>query len=341
MKLYHFSLIFIIIAGCFLVIINIKTRTFEYASREKEYLEEGLKRALDEATYYMLEEEMSGLEINKSRGADMILEGLYLGLDIKNPEQKEQLKMHIPIISVTSNDGFYVYFTSEYQGANKKTYYKKQWSEKHPFYYEDQDFIYRFTLTDLITIYDKNGILGLANSQKFVLINVNDFIYLDKFEMFRRKRPNSFLLSPQEFKQVKADVITSTMEQVLSTYCNRYNEIAKKMGISYDFHFPLYTSELSKAIETPSLFVLIQGYPLSFSKDVVFNRFLVGSSQIVKRQLYIIEETHPHPIYHKKECQTLLLTSGNKGKKACYSVREAVGEGAYPCQVCIETAAYN
>ena len=164
MKLHHYSLIFAIVSGCFLVFVKLETMNYKYAVQEKQYLEEVVTNAIDDAMVYFPEEEASSpLVTNKERAVSRFLDYLFSALDINKPETKEELEFYIPVILVSTMDGFYVYHTYEYKKDNRQTYYKKQWSEKYPFYYEDEDFIYRFTLTDRITIYDKNGKIGSAH----------------------------------------------------------------------------------------------------------------------------------------------------------------------------------
>lgn len=331
MKLHHYSLIFVIISLSFLVLVNVETRIYEHVVEEKDYLDQVVAKAIDDAMVYFSEEETDMLQINKERAVSSFLDSMCAALNI-DASDKEELEYYIPLMSVITMDGFYVYFTGEHKNNINQTYYKKQWSEKHPFYYEDEDFIYKFTLTDTLIIYDKNGLLDQENSQRLFVLNASDFIFLDKFADFRKLRPSSFLLKEEDFYEIRKNTITSSIENVLKEYCYKHNEITNKLGISYMFHLPSTSSEMSKSIESSSLLVLIQGYPLKSSQDTVFNRFSLSISQSRKRQLYVIEEG-TYPIYHKKDCSKLLI-SGDTGTEAFYSIKEAVATGAFPCEEC-------
>lgn len=312
-----------------------KLRTYKQVNNEKGYIDEALSEASDKAILYLVEEEAtSGIQINKDRITSLFLETLYSSIDIDNPSEKERLDFHIPLILVTSMDGFYVYFIDEYEGSDGQTLYKKKWSEKFPFYYEDEDFIYRFSLSDIITLYDKKNLLGPANGQRIFTLNAKDLVNLDKFEGFRKLRPESFLLTSTDFYQVRKSIITDSIENALNNYCNRHNEVAKKLGISYHFHLPTISGELSKAIDSPALIVLMQGYPLTSNENIVFNRLAISSSQLVKKKLYILEEKDQSLIYHRSDCKELLEQETNK-QKSFYNVWQAAKEGGLPCNVCI------
>ncbi|NLJ90649.1 MAG: hypothetical protein GX323_07085 [Clostridiales bacterium] len=335
MKLHHFSLIFLIISLSFLLLISIKTRTYKHVINEKRHLDQALSEAADKAILTYIEEQASGdIKVNKERLVRGFLDNLYASLNIDNPSEKEGLDFYIPIILVTTMDGFYVYYTDEYKVSSGNYVYKKQWSEKYPFYHEDDDFIYTFSLSDILTLYDKKGLLGLASGQRMLTLDVNDFIYLEEFEDFRILRPNSFLLSSTRFYEVRKSIITSSLEKALANYTNRHNELSKKLGLSYQFHLPSTSGELSKAIEAPGLIAIMQGYPLTTNKDMAYNRIHISSSQLVKKQLYILEEKDGIGVFHKNGC-TDLIGREIDNSKSYYSISEHIKEGAYPCHTCI------
>lgn len=334
MKLHHYSLIFVIIALSFLVGLNVKTRIYRFAHKEREYLDQTLAKSIDDSMVHFPEEVNFNLHVNKERVVDNFLDSMYSSLGICDPKLKEELEFHIPLMSITSIDGFYVYFTSEYKSNNEQTFYKKQWSEKHPFYYEDDNFIYRFTLSDVITIYDKNLILDKDKEQSIFTLHVKDFIFLERFSEFRISHPDSFLINEEDFYRIRDNVIISTIDSVLNEYCNKHNEIAKKLGISYVFHVPQANSEWMNVVDGPSFLVLLQGYPLRADKDIVFNQFIISSSKTTKRQLYVIEEKDEELLYHKITCEELLHFDTLSNNKVFYSAKESANEGAYPCQAC-------
>ncbi len=236
---------------------------------------------------------------------------------------------------ITTMDGFYVYYTDEFKDNNNQSYYRKQWSEKYPYYYEDEDFVYRFTLGDVLTLYDKKGLLDRAKGQTIFTLDAKDFIYLDEYEGFRNSRPGSFLFDINDFYEVRKNIITSSIEPVLNEYCNKHNDIAKMLGVSYYFHLPSTSGEITKAIDSPGLIVLMQGYPLSTNKNLVYNRFAMASSQIVKKQVYIVKDMNWALVYHREDC-TELLEEETQDYNAFYSMEEAAKEGAFPCKGCIK-----
>lgn len=292
MKLYHYCLIFAVIASVVFIRIGIYIKLYENIRKEKNYLQESLISAVDHGMMRFPQVEgIEGLEVNKERVVKDFLASFYASLDIIEPNKKEEFLYYIPLLLVTSMDGYYIYFTKGYLGEGNKTYYKKEWSEKHPFVYEDDDFVYRFTLSDVLTLYDKNGILDPYNKEKVYKLNSKDLIYLDDFADFRNLRPSSFLLKEDAYYQVRKNTIINSMEKSLKEYCYYHNEIMKQLKQTYNFHIPVIEeSEWGKTIDHPSLLVLFQGYPLKVGNGLYFNPFIISASQSKKRNGYFVEE---------------------------------------------------
>lgn len=338
MKLYHFTLIFVLVASVFLIINLVNVRLYKEAITEKEYLQRGLSHAADDAMMHFVESEVGqGLKLNKERVINDFFTSWYRYMDIDDPSRKAELEFYFPALCVVLNDGFYIYHTNEYKNKDNRHYYKKIWSEKYYFIHEDNDFIYKFTLSDLVTIYDKNAILSPEDDQKEFVQKVKDFILLDKFSGFRQARGDSFLLNEESFYEAKKAIIISSLEDKLEEYFNKHNEISKKLGISYVFHLPpISNSDWLKAIEYPSLIVLFQAYPLSSKGSTTFNQYFISSSQVKKRMKYIAEEKEGRLICHKDNCYLLTSEGVKTNRKAFYSVKEAAENGSYICKECFQ-----
>lgn len=268
-----------------MVIVGIKTEVYLKVVDEKNYLNQCLNRAVDDAMLQFIEDDgIDGLEINKERVIEDFFSTLYTALNIAHdPEVKEEVSFFIPIISITAMDGFYVYYTDEYKENNQFSYFKKQWSEKYPYYHEDEDFIYRFTLSNILTLYDKNRLLDPSGEKDIFTLDFHDLIFMDKYQIFRNERPYSFLLDEETFQQVRKDVIISSIEKKLKTYCHSHNKIGKQLGISYEFHIPVIdNSEWIRTIDSPGMICLFQGYPLQTDTKTLYNRFVISGAQVRK-----------------------------------------------------------
>jgi len=343
MKLYHYAILFAIIALTLFVIADVKTDNFGAISDEKKILDQSFHRAVDDAVLHLVESDgIEGLKVNKERSVEDFFLSLYAAMGItNNPEKQELIKNYIPVITITSEDGYYMYYSDEYKGSDNYTYYSKRWSEKLPYYYEDDDFIYGFTLTDTLTIYDKNGILDNSREQIIFTLDYHDLKSDEKYSNFRSKRSNSFLLNDESYYLVRKESIITCIEDSLAYYCDQHNYIAQQFGITYNFAMPVVDkSEWTQSIDTPSMIVIFQGYPFRNGVDGTYNRFVIAGSGIKKKEMYLLEQKEWYYLYHKDNCSELKKDNSIILSETYDEVIDCVNEGAYACPLCISSGVY-
>jgi hypothetical protein len=343
MKLHHLSILFVILALALFVLTDIKTNTQIAVSKEKKLLDQSFSRAIDDALIDFVEVEgFENLHINRESAVQNFFSSLYASLDIMDqPDKKELMKNYTPVIAIACEDGFYLNVSLEYKGTDNLTYLKKQWTDKIPFYYEDEDFIYKFTLKDTLTLYDKNGLLDVNREQTIFQLTYQSLINSELYTNFRNKRPDSFLLNEENFNLRRKACIIGAIEDNLSFYSQEYNNIAKQFGINYQYTIPVIdNSEWMRSIDNPCMIVLFQGYPLKHGDGETYNRYIISGAKIDKNHVFYLEQKEWFYLYHKDTCSELLKDELIIAKEPHYTILECVNKGAYACPFCNETGAY-
>jgi hypothetical protein len=261
---------------------------------------------------------------------------LYASMGITdNPEKQGLLNNYVPVIAVTYEDGYYIYFSEELKGSDNYMYTNKRWSEKFPYYYEDDDFIYSFTLTDKLTIYDKKNLLDTTKEQTVFTLDYHELSTAEEYAAFRAKRPGSFLLKDEDFYLIRKGTIINCIEKSLSYYCNKHNKIAQQLNITYNFALPVVDdSEWVRSIDNPSIVVLFQGYPYGDGSTDTYNRFAISGSNIKKDIVYYLEQKSWYYVYHKEGCSELSKDGLVFLDEPYYTVSDCAKKGAYACPYC-------
>lgn len=322
---------------------DVKTNNFVAVAEEKENLDSSFQVAVDDAAISLVETECtSGLMVNRERAVNDFFLSMFAAMNIlDNPEKQELIKNYVPVITVTTDEGYYLYYSDEYKGSNSKTYIDKRWTERMPYYYEDKDFIYSFTLTDIITLYDKNGILDKTKEQTIITLDYHDLINSENYLTFRTQRPNSFLLNDESFHLIRKGSIISCIEESMAYYCNRHNYIAQQFGITYDFAMPVVdNSEWTRSIDNPGIIVMFQGYPYGYGVNGTYNRFAVAGARIKKNTVYYLEQKDWYYIYHNVGCPELKKEGIIFLTDPYYTILDCVEKGAYACKVCSKNGVY-
>lgn len=316
---------------------DVKTNNYLAAAKEKENINQSFTQAVNNATKNLVEVDgVDNLTVNRKRAVNDFFMSLYANLDItNNPDKQDLIKRYVPVIAVTYEDGYYLYYSDEYKRSDNYTYISKRWSEKIPYYYEDEDFIYGFTLTDQLTIYDKNGLLDITGEQKVFTLNYHELSTADDYSYFRSQRPESFLLNDESYYLIRKGCITNNIEKSMTYYCNKHNQIAQQFGITYNFAMPVIdNSEWSRSIDNPSIIVVFQGYPYGNEVGDTYNRFAIAGAQINKNKVYYLEQKDWYYIYHRADCTKLKRDGIIFTDEPYYTIYDVVKKGAYACKLC-------
>ena len=323
--------------------LDVQTRNVIAIAQEKDRLNQCFDKAIDDATHHLVEiDGIDSLHVSKEGAVNAFFLSIYASLSIvDNPLKQEELKKFIPIIVITVEDGFYLNFSDEYLDEHSYKTLIRNWSEKLPYYYEDDDFIYRFTMNNEFTLLDKHGLISQNIDENIYTLDFNTIKSDEKYEEFRSKRPNSFLLAEEKFALIRKESIIKSIEKSLIFYCNKYNQIATHFGINYVFSIPpLDNSEWERTIDNPSMIVLFQGYPYGAGAKQIFNRISIAGASVKKGHVFYIEQKEWYLLYHKDDCPILKNEGIIHLTKPYYRLYDCVKEGAYACSTCNETGAF-
>lgn len=336
MKLYHYAIIFIVIALVLYGIADMKVNQLTVISMEVERLDEVIEKAVDDGVSHLVElEGIEQISLNKDRSVEHFLKSMYAGFNVTDhPEQQEKINGYIPAIAVTAVDGFYIQYSDSFTGEDGYTYLSKRWSEKIPYSYEDDDFVYRFHLNDILTLYDKNGLLDETREQNVFTLNYKELSSSSVYDKFRGVRQGSFLLNEEQFHLIRKEQIIRIIERTMEIAINHHNMIARERGISYQFTLPTVDqSERVRSIETPGMIVMFQGYPIK-DQLYTYNRMVVAGAKVSKKDVYYLEQKDWYYRYHLQDCEELKKDGIYDLDHPYYSVYDCVKEGAFACSIC-------
>lgn len=316
-----FFIIFMILAG----ISDAETEALLRTRKIKHIIEDSFMSAVDSAVNQLEISFEHDERLDKEKAVETFFNTLYAGLNIlDDPFLREQLALYIPVIAVVADDGFYIFSNEEYVNSGKIEI-KRIWSDLIPFSYEDEYFIYRFELSDIMTIYDKKGLFK-------DLTPVISLTYKSLQEQFSKySNAEHIIRNEEDFSLFKQNVIVSRLEECLSYYINRNNYIAKRHGITYHFYLPaIDSSEWIRAVTKVSMIVFFQGYPYNNGRNI-YNQFIISGASIKRLSSYYIVQEDYFYVYHKKGC---ILLNNKEISKMAYSSYECAESGAYPCSIC-------
>jgi hypothetical protein len=338
MKIFHFTILFLIFLLAAIIGTDIKVGKLKAVENEKRELETSLESATSDAVNYLATSGTFGTnKINKEVVVTKFFRSLYSSMGIISDRNKQtEIEMYIPVILICDTDGYYLYYYDRYKNEEGVTYSTRIWSEKLPYYYEDGNFIYRFTLTDKIYIYDIHDILHTGVD--VVEIDYQELQTDDAYEVFRNNYSDSFLLNEEKYELIKKEAIINQLSESLAYYTNKHNMIAQQNGITYTFSFPAgQEEEWAKYMNDVNLLVVFQGYPYGSDRNYTYNKVLSAGANVIKKDVYFVEQKSWYLIAHKNGCP--LLAESTTVREETYETMEACAAiGAYCCE-CIEHGA--
>jgi len=205
-----------------------------------------------------------------------------------------------------------------------------------PYSYEDEYFIYRFTLTDMVYVYDKHNLL--KEEDKVLYTDYKELAKNPAYEELRIKYKDCILFNEYNFETVKKAAIINKLEEVMAYYTARHNLIASRHGITYTFSFPYgRNNEWADYMEDVNLLVIFQGYPYGPERDYRYNKILSAGANVAKKPKFYVEEKSWYKLVHKQGCEKI-KKSVTLLEETFDSIEECVRLGAYCCE-CIEHGA--
>lgn len=308
MRIYHYAIIFAIIAIVFVTIRDISYAQVDTVNDVKKDYNQCFTRAVDAAVNQLVVDENGCIFSSRDVAYTTLLNSLYTALDLNlDTEGKERLKLYLPVVAIADEDGLYLCYYKDM--LDNKKHLERIWSERIPYEAEYNGTQYQFTLS------------GKA-------------VYLD--EDANKIVENEL---PEEIEALRIDTISRVIEQTVMEYVNLHNKIAGQYGIQYEFHVSLMDNSINqRAITNPSLLVMFQGYPL-LGKDKVFECFAFAGASVRKHNYYLVTKEDWYYVYHREDCKALkeeLDKNPEIEEILCNSKKECAKYGAFPCPDCMD-----
>lgn len=337
MKIYHFALLFLIFFLGTVIKTDISIGRLKAIENEKEEISISLSSATSDAVNYLAKTGSHGVgSINKEEVLNTFFASLYSSLGIiSDASTRAEIEIYIPVILLCDVDGYYVYYYDEYKADDGNTYIERVWTEKMPYSYEDEHFIYRFTLSDMVYVYDKNNLLGM---EEVIGSEYKEFGKNPLYADFRRNNSSCILLNDEEYELIRKGTIMNKLEEVMAYYTSKHNFIAQRQGITYSFAFPIGNhDEWAEYIEDVNIIVVFQGYPYGPERNYTYNKIASAGANIVKKPRYYVEEKSWYFLVHRQGCEEI-KNNDMILEETFDTIEEGVKFGAYCCE-CIEHGA--
>ncbi|MDF2512960.1 MAG: putative rane protein [Herbinix sp.] len=343
MKLNHFLLVFVIIVISTVVILDIKTDNLKAAIKDKKQIDQNLDNAIDDGiSSFVRVEDDSRMIVDKGSAVNSFFISLASSFGVLSDQQaKEKLNLYVPVVCVTVEDGYYIFYSDTYTGTDGKTYATKRWSEKFPYYYEDEEFIYGFTLGNQVTLYDKNCLLDPSGNQKIFIMDYHDLQNNEEYAAFRASRPNNMILSDAKYSEIKNGTLVGLIQDSMGYYTSRHNRIAAQFGITYDFALPAIDRSVWESyLSRHSMFVVFQAYPYHDGSGETYSRIATAGAKVSKVDAFYLEQKGWYLIYHRSTCLELQGDGILFLDEPFFTVKSCAKTGAYACPKCNAQGAF-
>lgn len=333
MRIHQYALIFVCLFILCVTLIDVRIGKTDVALAEKEELTNQLKEALNDATLYLAGRDGGNyVEADRNETVDKFFLSLYSNMGIMmDEEERTQLELYFPVLVITDIDGFYLYYYQGYVDADGSVVYERMWSEKQPYSFEDENFVYSFQLDDGLSIYDKNKIID--GEVSVFELDYHDLTSDLTYETLSKIASCQFLFDEESYHETKKQTIIDCVERKMSYYISKHNIVASQKGVSYHFEMPNYekNKEWASYIEDINLIIVFQGY--SYGYDIyAYNNILSNAANIIKKEYYLVEEKGWYKRYHLPTCNRI---TGSVDKDKYYDEEECIQQGAYACEHCI------
>ncbi len=317
MKITDIAIIFVIITLPFLLLLRIKSENLHSVEYKSILLNKYLDTAVEDATDAMIiRGENDKVAISRDKALNVFFDTLYTNLNLADNEiSKYTLQGYIPVIVLIDYDGFWIYSMEAYKNDAGEEIGEMIWKPKKSFAYEQEGFVFLFTLDDYVQVFD---------------IKNNKF-FEGKLEAVKAYLPNSELLQDEAlFEQVRKRIIVECIKNDVNTEINEHNKFARLFGITYNFIPPVISNDdWQNNIEDIGILSFIQGIPIGLSGER-YNSYSLGAARVVRKEHYFIQQSdNGLYYYHREQCP--LVTS----KEQIYDSRQQCAiKGAFPCKSC-------
>ncbi len=337
-KIYHFALLFLIFYLGVIIKTDISIGRLKGIENENKEITNSISSATSDAVNYLSKTACYGTaSINKEEVLNSFFTSLYSSLGIiSDSTAQAEIEIYIPVVLLCDVDGYYIYYYDEYKTSDGIAYIERSWSEKMPYCYEDEYFIYRLTLTDMVYVYDKNNLLGL--DEAVIGVEYKEFGKNSIYSDFKKNNSECILFNDTEYELVRKGSIIDKLEEVMAYYTSRHNLIAQRQGISYSFSFPTgKRDEWAEYIDDVNILVVFQGYPYGNDRNYTYNKIASAGANIYRKPSYYLEKKSWYLLAHRQGCERL-KNNDMILEETFDTPEDCIKLGAYCCE-CIEHGA--
>ena len=337
MKITRYAVIFVMITLISLLSLKFNVGKYSDVTHKKVEYNAILDSAIDSALESVVASaDGNTVTIDKDACVSNFYKCLYSGFNaIDSNTTQAMLQLYTPILAIADEDGLYVNYSTEVSGEITKV-----WSQKIPYAdsYTAKDelgqsftYIVNYTMTDSLTI----TILGeqnLYSGNYEELVKAYKTTTSSAYRKIKAIMNGNVLGAPGYFEAYRDATITAVIDDKLNYYVNNHNRIAELYGEQYTFRIPnSATSEISRAIQSPSFISFFQGYPYGRSTSEVYSNFEVSGARVTKNQGYYVRWVDGYLYYHRAYCKA---TVDNEINDWFSSKEECARIGALPCPYC-------
>lgn len=318
MKYKHVILIFSIIVSSYFLLNYVKVQEVVLVTDMQRQYNRALNNAVDDALSGLVEIDATNqVVINKDQAVESFFQSLQSSFGNLNDKNKQQLlRLYVPVFLVTDMDGYYIYFFDMKRGNNGELLYEPVWTEKKPYFWEHEGYLYHFSL---------------SGNFKVLRLEDGNVVEGNRMDIAAAFPENRVLKDKDWLEEERKKAIINAIQADMESYIDNHNRIAQQFGITYHFSLPyINNADWYNTIEDISIMAVFQGYPyLSSASFGTFNKYALGGSGLVKQSWYYITTQDDILYYHKGKCKMVTDKS-----EPFYSREECAKRGAYPCMEC-------
>lgn len=141
MRLSNFGIVFIMILIVIIVGVDNKEAVYTALVKQNVKINNAIDSAVDDAMEILVEgSDVKNIKMNKESASKLFYIGLKTNLDVLDDSM---LKVHTPVLLVTTEDGFFINYNKFEDGVLKRV-----WTRKFPYCMRDGDITYQFFTGD-------------------------------------------------------------------------------------------------------------------------------------------------------------------------------------------------
>lgn len=316
MKVTDISILFVIIILPFIQILRIQTDNLENTAYKNMVIDRYLDAAVEDASEAMVERgTYSKAGISRDKALAAFCNTLFANFNVMgNEPEQDYLTLYIPVIVLVDYDGYWVCSMEEFKNSEGQKEEKMVWKPKKTYGYENNGYVYLFTLDSRVQVLDTSSNCFYEGTQQEMKTEV----------------PDEIIQQDELFDAVRKRTVMEAIKRDVNDAINAHNTFAKRYGITYQFSPPsISDGDWYRNIEDIGFLAFFQGIPTGL-QGMRYNSFALGAARIVRKEYYYIQQDANGLFYYHRE------TCGNLAHKdEVFDSREECAEkGAFPCHIC-------